>query len=68
MTMKTVLTLDFFNHEPSEQTRDDELQRIAAMVADGYTSGDISLEFDPDDNPDEPALGVRGWWSLTAED
>lgn len=66
--MKLCLTLDFFNHEPAEQTRDDELQRIAAMVADGYTSGEIKLEFDPDDDPEQPALGVSGWWSLAVED
>lgn len=62
------LTLDFFNHEPTEQTRDDELQRITAMVAEGYTSGDINIEFDPDDEPEQPALGVSGWWSLTSDE
>lgn len=63
--MKTVITLDFFNHTPTDGTRDNELQRIVAMIADGFTSGDINIEFDPDDDPDQPALGVRGWWSLT---
>lgn len=54
--MKAILTIDFFHDETiDEDVLNDEIERIAAMVADGYTSGEVVGTEDTS----------NGWWTLT---
>lgn len=56
--MKHVLTLDFHESDPDSDAVNFEFDRIAGMIAEGYTSGELLGE------DDDGERTYRGWWSL----
>lgn len=54
--MKYTLNIDFRDHEPEDETVRDEVIRIAEMITEGFTSGDLIGD------------NYNGWWSFDAID
>jgi hypothetical protein len=55
--MRHILTLDIHSGAPSDEAIADEFKRVADMIADGFTSGEITGQ-EGDDST------FNGWWDV----